>query len=430
LVVAVRKTPQPAAACIKRTQLSNIFLQPRWLVDHQLFQWRFDEVERISIVEGDRRLELARTGDGFSMTAPERAQVESEIVEKRFADLLELRGRLVDAPVTPETFGAVKHTVTLTRTGTESEPLTETLQLGVRRDDGTVLVRRDVDGVVLRFAADDLRGFAADALLLKKRRLIELEARQVAKLLVDNRGTRWVLTQPTPASFQLLEPPGLIADSTLAVEWVEAVRQLKALRWVAASDDGSFGLGKPWLRFELEGTQGERLGVSVGGRGPRGYFARRDAEPGVFLISRSVVDTLTTLVLDRSGFSLDPDTVKTVRVSVPSRVIELERLGRDFVPTSSSALAPSDVRALIDALSLVRAEAAVSYDRIDERDFREPLLDVQMTFERDGEVVQRHWQVSVGDTYRGVSVYLARQVGGRAIYAIPRQQITRVLDVL
>src|SRR5690606_36243458 len=133
-----------------------------------------------------------------------------------------------------------------------------------------------------------------------------------------------------------------------------------------------------------------------------------------------VVDALTTLIVDRSGFALDPDTATEVLVTTPSMTVELERVGREFVVRSGSSLSPADTRALLDALALVRPEAAVSFDAITAIDFAEPLLDVRYSFEREGAVVQRHWQIGVGDSYRGVSVYLARLVGGQVTYAIPR----------
>lgn len=431
LVIAVRAAPRPTAACVKRTQVPQIFRQPEWLVDHQLFQMRFDEIERLSITQGEQRLELARRGDGFSMLSPENAEVESELVEQRFGDALELRGKLVEQPSLAELgLDAPARTVTLMQAGAEDDPTAEVLQIGVPRADGSVFVRRQVDGAVLRFTTEALRGFEADGLLLKKRSLVDLAARDVASLAVEHAGVRWLLVQPSPATFRLDQPRDVRVDSSLAVEWIEAVRQLEALRWVSSSDDGSFGLATPHLRFELHTAEGKVLGVSVGNRAPRGYYAKADGDAGVFLISRSVVDTLTMLILDRSGFTLDPDTATQIVVNTGNASIELERVGREFVARSESGLSPSDVRALLDALALVRPEAAISFDAIRGIDFAEPLLDVKYSFERDGELVQRHWQVGVGDSYRGSSVYLARLVGGRVTYAIPRQLVSRVLDVL
>jgi hypothetical protein len=46
----------------------------------------------------------------------------------------------------------------------------------------------------------------------------------------------------------------------------------------------------------------------------------------------------------------------------------------------------------------------------------------------DGSTV--HWQVGLADTFRDTAIFYARVMGQAAVFVIPRQTITRILDAL
>ncbi len=433
LLVAVRTAPRPAAACIEDPRLHDIFTKPDWLVDRSLFAANLDEVERLAIVQGDSKLTLARAGNGFELREPEKAPVESGAVEQRLRELLGTRGKLVP-PTEVASLGleAPLLGVTLDRATSLPEGDQQIVELSRGRD-GEFYARRLDDGAVLQVAASVLRVLSTNPRLLQSRQLLDLQAKEVAQVSVMHDGTRWVLAQPTQGDFELLSPERFAVDTSIAVAWVEAVRQLRVERWVAVDDDGSFGLEAPLMRFSVTDHDGKELGVVVGGKASGGYFARRvENKEGIFVLDRAIVRTLSQLIIDRSGFNFDPDLAQTIRIRHGESQVELVRLGSELVQQGGNLeLSPTQVTALLDALSMVRPEAAVAFDAGAERyDFSRPLLDVSYSLEVGGEIVNGHYQVGAGDYHDDVVVYSARLVGKRVVYVIPQQLIRDVLGVL
>jgi hypothetical protein len=433
LVLAVRHAPRPSAACITKTQLTELFASPEWLVDRELFHLRVDEAERVTVTQGERRMELVRTGDAFEMRHPTPGKVDRAPAEERIELMLAIRGDLVTAPDPLQLgLGESDHRVVFVAATSDLEGAEETVEVGRPMPDGTLHARRLADGVVLRLGPAATRAFEADGLLLRSRQLLDLSAAQVRTVEVDHAGTRWRLEQPSQGRFELSEPQGVAPDTSLAVAWVDAVRQLAAQRWVAETDDGGFGLTSPGLTFRVAGEDGSVARVRVGAKTSQGFFAAVDSQPGVFVLPRNVVETLTTFVLDRSGFDLDPDTVSDLAIESGGSRIELARVGRELVQKSGGVrFDPNQIQELVDALGLVRPEAAIGFDPEGERyGFDHPVLDVSFTFTVGAERHRRHWQVGSADSHRSMSVHMARLVGERAVFVIPRRLITRVLDLL
>jgi hypothetical protein len=268
--------------------------------------------------------------------------------------------------------------------------------------------------------------------LLQSRQLLDLQAKEIARISVIRDAMPWVLVQPTPGDFELLSPERFSADTSIAVAWVDAVRQLQAERWVAIDDDGSFGLEKPSMQFSVTDHDGKELVIVVGGKASGGNFARRQDSAGVFVLDGSVVRTLSTLIIDRSGFNFDPDLAQTISIRHGESHVELVRLGNELVQQGGNLeLSPTQLTALLDALGLVRPEAAVAFDAAADRyDFSRPLLDVSYSLQIGGEPVDGHHQVGAGDYHDDVVVYSARLVGKRVVYVIPQQLIRDVVAVL
>jgi hypothetical protein len=110
------------------------------------------------------------------------------------------------------------------------------------------------------------------------------------------------------------------------------------------------------------------------------------------------------------------------------------------------------VQALIDALGLIKPEAAielvpslvkastkqptssavVEHSAI-QRGIDKPLLEVTASQRtEEGELRATHFKVGVGDVYRGVSVYYAEPVTNEphAVFVLPRAAVGRVLEAL
>ncbi|MET0412492.1 MAG: DUF4340 domain-containing protein, partial [Polyangiaceae bacterium] len=100
--VALREAPEPIAGCVDEGVLSALALPASALIDRALFSLNLDELDRLYVAEGERRLELARKGDGFVLTAPREAELDPDAVTDRLTRLLALRGeRVLPQPAAP-----------------------------------------------------------------------------------------------------------------------------------------------------------------------------------------------------------------------------------------------------------------------------------------------------------------------------------------
>jgi len=433
LVVAVRTQPKPSAACIDDVRLHELFARPELLLDHDLFTLRPDEVEAVEIAQGERHLRLLRAEDGFVLREPSDGKVSTEAAVARIKEMLEVRGELLSEPDLSELgLAASAHRVTLSKATSQERGERETIELSGTTPDGKLFARRLSDGAVLALNPTSRRLFTADGLLLLDEQLLDLNPDGVSEIRVERGPALWVLRQPQRGEYELVEPTGYAVDPALASAWIEGTRQLSVERWVAEEDDGSFGLAKPLLAFAVTDVQRKTLRVVVGGRAAGGYFARVTDRPQVMVIAKELVDTLTMLIVDRSGFTVDPDLAVDVELRTVDQVVKLERLGTGFVQTDGTLqLDPPRITELVDALGLVRPEAAIALSSNGTRyDFSAPVLDVSFRYVDGASKTEHHYVVGPGDSYRNLSVHAARIVGSDAVYVIPRQQIARVLELL
>jgi Domain of unknown function (DUF4340) len=448
LVLARRSEPRPTAGCIAKTDLASAFDAPQALVDRALFQTRLDETERVTIVAGERRLELVRAGDAFEMRSPAQGAVEKDAGEQRVSQIVSARG--VVEPVGDVTTGLERFglappaaTVTIEEASAEPDGERESIELGtpvtMNGTDARVsyYARRASDGLVLRIGAGTREAFSVDALLLRARQLWELTSAEVREVKVEVAGRRSRLTQVAAGGFALevtdgttAAPVQYAADASLAVEWLEAVRQLRAVRWVSEIDDGRFGFDRPRLSFWVTDSAVSRQ-VIVGAVAPQGYFAKLANADGVFVLARNVVATLETLILDRSVFMLDPERLGELTVRHSGREFTWHRLGRELEQEPGDLeLPPAAVEALVEALSLVRPEAAITLDGPRAaHGLAEPLLEVRFSSE-DVAVPVRRWSVGARGIHQNQAVYYARLQGQSAVYVIAAPLIDAIVNQL
>ncbi len=79
-----------------------------------------------------------------------------------------------------------------------------------------------------------------------------------------------------------------------------------------------------------------------------GYYAALDTAGAVFTVSKKLVETLTTLVVSRAAFSIDPELLQSIDVKTPGRQVALVRLGDEFVSKrevpDSDSLEPAQIQ--------------------------------------------------------------------------------------
>jgi hypothetical protein len=422
--LALVRKPRAFAACVASEVISPLKVDAASLADPSPFLSRADEVERLSIERGDKRLTLERRGTAFLLRAPTEAQVELDAGNARIAALLRAPAKLVKAPdlaalgLAPPRGRAVVATL-----GHDNAPVEESVEIGNVTPEGTLYVRRTDDGAVLALDRDAARAYAVDGTLLRSRKLLDFAISSATELELS-RPERQLLRRD--GEFRLLSPAGFTHDAGLLTDALLALGSLSAERWVADADDGSFGLGSPRLTARVAfggdgGTTAARL--DVGRATPGGYFAALADTPGVFVIERAAADKLSQLLVDRSAFVSDVKALARCAVRSNGRVFELERRGEQLVPARGSALDPGVAAELAEVLETLRPEVALHTGpaRPDEG-LAAPALELELT-PSSGTGEPRVIRIGAATTHDDLAVRYARVSGVDATFVIAASKL-------
>ena len=439
-IVAMREKPDPAFACVPGNVMQGLSTPADALLDRGLFSLHQDEVESLAVIQGKKKLELERKQKGFLMRSPEQTDVALEAGNKRIQRLLAVRGKLLESPDL-EKLGLsppAGHITLKSAAENESKVITETVLLGKPASDGSVAVQRNNDGAVLELDRESARTLTADASLLRKRQILDFSASELSAIDLHMGSVHEALVRTGAGSYDLTSPVGFDVDAGLASDLAEALGSLAADRWVADRDDGSFGLDKPVVRVALTlekkeaGTEQHTL--VVGSRTSRGNFASMKGDQGVFVLPRSTVETLQTLLFDRSKFVVRPGMAARITLQGPDAKVVLEKRGTAYVQSGGSTqLSPAAIQQITDALSSMRAETALHVGPARPAEgFEKPALGVRVELEASdgGRPITTTWHVGKGDSWRDVSMYYARVDGVNATFAITRSKVKRLLDAL
>ncbi len=438
-VVALRREPDPLAACVAKNVLPGLSTPIDELVDRRLFTLRNDEIENLTIVQGEQRLELDRKENGFLMRAPQHRDIELEPGNQRLQSILAVSGELVpDAQ--PKALGLdpprgsvlVKSTAPL-----ESRVVEEMVLIGNPASDGRVHVLRKHDGAVLLIDPASARNLLPDATLMKSRVILDFTPYELRSIEIKTARVTQRLLRASSGAFTLEAPKGFEVDSGLASDLVEAVRSLAAERWASDRDDGSFGLQKPnsVLTVTLERRDGgadERV-VSIGTPTAGGAFAALKGDPGVFVMPRRALETLDTLLIDRGSFVVEAEQARQIAISAGNTKLELVKQGNRLVASGGATLSEAAIQRIVDALGAMRPEAAIEIGPAKaEYGFGKPELLVRVEHEpgqsdRSKPLVYR---IGAGDSWRKLSVHYARAEGIDATFVITRSKVRDLLDAL
>ncbi|WP_437649529.1 DUF4340 domain-containing protein [Sorangium sp. So ce362] len=469
-VVATRREPTRAAACVPASVLDPLTEEAARFVDLALIAAPLDEVAEVKLAAGERgarSLELARTGSEWHLRAPQDRPVPTETGRALVQAILGVRAaRLLPTASSPKALGldpprATLRVVSTPASAGEGEPQEriETLEIGAEQA-GVVHVRRLEDGAIAEVPAP-----AADALLpsevsLRSMEVFDFAPDQINALRIERPGLVQRLRRTSEGAWQLVAPSGvgLAADGGLADELAGQLAGLKAERWVAADAGQSYGLGAPRLVVEAELTAALEPGagasdaaaraarVELGAHAGAGSFARTGDSAAVFVAPPALEAAAGRLLLRRDVFLVPPEDIARVTLSPRDGkpvVLEGSPRGLTVAGAADQASATTTAARVLDALADLRAEGAVALGQPErQHGLGPPRLRVTIELARPqaapagegGASPPRSSEgsftiaIGAGDAFRGTNVFYARRDGVSAVYAIAQSRVRPLLE--
>jgi hypothetical protein len=443
-VLAIRREPSRLNVCVPAEVLGALTRPAEAFEDRAVVGAHADEVTELRIVDEkdgrERRLEIARSGSGFKMRAPEDKTVSGERGGAFLRVLLDARGDLLppDAPK-PEgkpTLVRILSQGGMSPTGRTGERAEE-IEVYPPKDERSIVLRKE-DGRMLSVPLAVARNFAVSDLLVRDLEVLKLSPDAVRELAVDGAGKKQRLRR-NGSSFELVEPKGkgLSADNALALQAITKVATLTTPRWIADADDGTFGLATPRFTIELDldpvaapdAGAGSKVTLLVGARTDDGSYGRVSTDPGVFLVPGALEDLFSAWLVSRNDFLLP--TVKCAKLHLREaggKELSLVREGNAFrVPGASDRRAVEAAADVQQALEELLPLAAVTVGpEVDYQGFKKPSLTIDCTGDPD----RATYRIGAGDTFEGTSVFYARRDGIDATFAVPQAAVRPLFSAL
>jgi hypothetical protein len=231
-----------------------------------------------------------------------------------------------------------------------------------------------------------------------------------------------VLRRSSVGVWTLEEPKGFAPDPGIAGDVADALSQLRAERWVADRDDGSYGLASPRGRYQID-VEGGAIRVETGRATSGGVFARRMDREGVFVLSTATERILETWAVDRSYFMVDPNDVRRIRIDRAGDHVTLEAARPGAPDAGAEAERFENARR---AVGDMRAEGLVHPGAArKEEGFDEPLA--TLTIQKKETTLK--FTIGRGDAWRDTNVFYARRDGVDATFAIAQSKVRPLLDL-
>ncbi|HNS96944.1 MAG TPA: DUF4340 domain-containing protein [Polyangiaceae bacterium] len=439
LVVAIRTAPTPVHACVPSSVFDDLDLAPASVVDRRVFRGTADEVEELRIVQGDRELELARAGTGWHERKPQDSELADEDVAGYLAALLTVEGTIaIEADEKKLGLSPPHATIRLQHPSLDSLDIPpQQVEIGGRvttQEGASIAVRRREDGAILLVPASTAPLFEPSTAHMRSTALLQVGAQQMQRVEVRfGQGQRQILRRRGPG-FEMLEPKGYAVDAALAADLFDTVSHLRAERWVAERDDGSFGLGTPSLiarmTFDEQGKEQTRS-LRLGTETQQGRYGRWDPDTGVFVLSRATEKALQTYAIDRLVFMVDPSEVHLLRLEAGTKDVWIGVTG-DSWRSQRGSMHPMDeatIAKIRQLLSELRAEGVVTLGAAKpEQGFAKPQLRVEVQSVLRKEKIA--FSIGYGDVWRSMNVVYVRRDGVEATYAIAQSKVLPLIEAM
>lgn len=266
-----------------------------------------EDVTRIHVDRPGGAVELVKENNEWQLVAPKRARAERPAVDDLLFELAPLHAESIVAEEAKDLspYGLDKPAYRLEveaakageKPGGPSGGST-VVSLGQAAAEGGRYARLGSEGLVVTLPMRLSERLDAE---FRYRTLLAFDRDKVEEL--DLQGvTPEVVAVKVAGAWQLREPAGQSLDETKVNGLVDSLKNLRVERWVTyeATDLSPYGLEKPVavVSVHVGGLERETHTVAFGGEAEGGdVFARMEGDPGVFLLSRRLLEKVQAPLL-------------------------------------------------------------------------------------------------------------------------------------
>ena len=433
-LVIMRRAPDAQSACAARELEATLKLEAADFADRHAFSLRVDEVEELDITGGPNKFALVRKGSSFVLHGSNDTQVELEAGNQRITALLEALGERVPQPKLNELgLDPAPITITLRSSASrDSAVMRQVVRVGNKDASGNQLVYREQDGVALRIPHELARAFALDSTLLYARKLTEFGLSSFISAEVERAGTRQVLRRGANEALFLDAPKGFDPDGVLSSDFIQALGALTAERFVADRDDGTFGLSHPTLAVHFVYKSDESLKTErhlrFGDDTALGVYGTIEDAGPVFILPRSVRDSLELLLINRAVFPTSPDALVGMTLKAHGHTLRLQRQGERLVASPAGSFPGEHVTQILESFGDLRPEAAIhAGPPLPQEGMGNPTLTLTLV-PRVG--AAQTLEFGAGDSWHATSVFYLRVSGVDATFVMAQSKVRALSDAL
>lgn len=464
-VLVVRHKPTRVSACVGKGLVEPLAVPAERLVDKHLVGAPIDEVSEVDLTAGGSHVDLARAGAGWHLRAPEDRTLDGDtgrsfvdgllrLSAERLMTLADAKGAAFDKPravLRVRSVGGSSLADGGLPTPDAAADRVEVLEVGAEID-GLVAVHRVEDDVVALVPKAEAAALHPNELGFKPLKLFDEPVGRVRSVRVERGGAVQRFEQVAGVGFRYLEPAGQAIDQGLAGDVATLLGRLTAARWVAAKDDGSFGLASPRVRIEVAfGDEGDAAAkphvIVLGGATQEGAFARVDDGP-VFVAPLAIEQAASRWLVDRNALLFVPNDLARVTLAdaTGKRKLAVERTDagafRVVGPGGDGPEASRRAASVREAFSQLLPEGAVSLGAPEaSQGLAKPRLVVTLELlpgrasvgspppAGDKPLVTR-LSFGAADAWQGTNVVYVRREGVDATFAVARARAQPLLDAL
>jgi hypothetical protein len=435
-VVAVRRAPTRAAACVPRVSLESLHVDTTALVDRHPLYARSDEIAelRLAMTDGSTGVDLARRASTWHLRAPEDRDLSADEAESANALAAALSSaEAIDArkPAAGEAF-VPRARVTVVRAGGGTEEEVDVAASGGA--EGESLARRADDGAMLRLPRAVARRFEPHPVAVRSRAVwrAPFDPGAVVGIAGDCGPSQQRIELRDARTWMMRAPAGFTPDALAVTDLAEAVAHARADAWIAETDDGGFGFGgvgscSVTLTVGVPDAGDRRATIVFGADGDGGAYARTSEDAAVFVAPAILRGLASHPMIDRRRFRVDTASLARATVVRDGATIVLSRDG-DRLLRADGAAGDGGADALEAALGAFSAQTALHTGPAAAGEgFDHPTLEIRADArENAGET-----RITVGAPTRvdGLDAYFARIAGVDATFAVPKAAVGAVLAV-